>query len=99
MFKRGDLIKVLNELKNLNNMEKQQTAVEWLVEQMIERKFFDKNTPLSYTTLEHLVYKSKEMEKEQSINFGKIVADKWGMIPIPLENIKDIYNETFKTHE
>lgn len=40
-----------------------QTAVEWLVEQMIERKFFVKNTPLSYTTLEHLTNKAKAMEK------------------------------------
>ena len=42
-----------------------QTAVEWLVEQMIERKYFAKDVPLSYTTLEHLVNQAKEMEKEQ----------------------------------
>jgi hypothetical protein len=43
------------------------TAVEWLVEQMIERKYFAKDVPLSYTTLEHLVNQAKEMEKEQRL--------------------------------
>ena len=45
-----------------------QTAVEWLVEQMIERKFFAKDTPLSYTTLEHLTNQALAMEKEQIID-------------------------------
>ena len=44
-----------------------QTAVDWLVEQMIERKFFAKDTPLSYTTFEHLINQAKAMEKEQII--------------------------------
>ena len=44
-----------------------QTAVEWLVEQMIERKYFAKDVPLSYTTLEHLVNQAIEKEKEQIV--------------------------------
>ena len=43
----------------------QQTAVEWLVDEMIQRKFFEKETELSYTTLEHLTNQAKEMEKQQ----------------------------------
>ena len=45
-----------------------QTAVEWLVDEMIQRKFFDKETELSYTTLEHLTNQAKAMEKEQIID-------------------------------
>ena len=41
------------------------TAVEWLVDEMIQRKFFEKETELSYTTLEHLTNQAKEIEKEQ----------------------------------
>jgi hypothetical protein len=65
-----------------------QTAVEFLVEQI-----FGNHT----SEWKQQIEQALEMEKEQSIKFGKIVADKWGMIPIPLENIKDKYNETFKS--
>ena len=41
------------------------TAVDWLVEQMINRNFFARDTELSYTTLDHLQYEAKEMEKQQ----------------------------------
>lgn len=68
-----------------------QTAVEWLVEQMIERKFFAKDAPLSYTTLEHLTNQAKAMEKEQiATAFGEGIfsVNKTGM---------QYYNETFKS--
>lgn len=65
-----------------------QTAVEWL-----EIQLFKKQGKFNKSDIEQ----AKEMEKEQIINFGKIVADKWGMIPVPLENIEDTYNETFKS--
>ena len=48
-------------------MEQKQTAVDWLVEQMINRNFFARDTELSYTTLDHLQYEAKEMEKQQII--------------------------------
>jgi hypothetical protein len=65
-----------------------QTAVQWLVEQIFENHTIE---------WQKQIEQALEMEKNQSIKFGKIVADKWGMIPIPLENIKDKYNETFKS--
>tara|TARA_R110000868_G_scaffold247511_3_gene503881 strand:+ start:1497 stop:1889 length:393 start_codon:yes stop_codon:yes gene_type:complete len=46
-------------------MEKKMTAVEWLVEEMINKKFFSSDTPLSFTTLEHLTNQAKQMEREQ----------------------------------
>ena len=65
-----------------------QTAVEWLIEQICGDHTSE---------WQEQIKQAKEIEKQQLIKFGKIVADKWGMIPIPLENIKDKYNETFKS--
>jgi hypothetical protein len=45
-----------------------QTAVEWLVEEMIKKGFFDTNKPLTFTNLEHLQNQAKEMEKQQIEN-------------------------------
>ena len=69
-----------------------QTAVEWLVEQMIERKFFAKDAPLSYTTLEHLTNQAKEMEKEQimdALMTSEVELLSWGI------SAEKYYNETF----
>ena len=58
-------------------MEK--TAVEWLVDEMIQRKFFEKETELSYTTLEHLTNQAKKIEKQQIIDayiWGRFEEDK-----------------------
>jgi hypothetical protein len=65
-----------------------QTAVEWLVEQI-----FGDHT----SEWQKQINQAKTIENKQVIEFGKIVADKWGMIPVPLENIEDTYNETFKS--
>jgi hypothetical protein len=43
-----------------------QTAVEWLVEEMLKQGYFDGNKPLTYTNLDHLQQQAKEMEEEQS---------------------------------
>jgi hypothetical protein len=71
-----------------------QTAVEWLVEQMLKQGYFDGNKPLTYTNLDHLQQQAKEMEKEQiidtywsSYNEGKYSTDK---------TADEYYNETFK---
>lgn len=75
-----------------------QTAVEWLVEQMIERKYFAKDVPLSYTTLEHLVNQAIEKEKEQimsAFDFG--VYDGGGIIKKYKMSGEQYYNETFKS--
>lgn len=44
---------------------KKQTAVDWLIEQMIIQDYFNSNKPLTYTNLDHLVHQAKAKEKEQ----------------------------------
>ena len=73
-----------------------QTVVEWLMVQL-ETYGDPEYCKIEWETLDELIKQALEMEKNQSIKFGKIVGDKWGMIPIPLENIKEKYNETFKS--
>jgi hypothetical protein len=80
-------------------MSKQQTAVEWLVEQL-KTKYDINIERLSVTD------KAKEMEKQQMINFhvsvmkkGLIEEDdrKWseGYLPKITEVAEQCYNETF----
>jgi hypothetical protein len=68
-----------------------QTAVEWLVDEMIQRKFFEKETELSYTTLEHLTNQAKQIEKQQIIDSH---CNGQGTVII-LDEAEEYYNETF----
>jgi hypothetical protein len=68
---------------------KQQTAVEWLIDQMFKQGYFDGNKPLTFTNLDHLQQQAKEMEKEQIMDallFGDVLS------PNTAENY---YNETY----
>ena len=47
--------------------ETQQTAVEWLIDQMLKQGYFDGNKPLTFTNLDHLQQQAKKMEKEQML--------------------------------
>jgi hypothetical protein len=70
--------------ENQSNKTKQQTAVEWLVEQLMERDFIKKNF--------EIIEQAKAMEKEQIKD-----AFKHGEIP-PLFDIlsaEQYYNETY----
>ena len=79
----------------------EQTAVEFMVEELNKSigltKFVDTCDDDYKKEILGIIEKAKEIEKQQSIKFGKIIANKWAMIPIPLENIEDIYNETLKS--
>lgn len=66
------------------------TAVEWLF-----KKLWDE--PKDKFTWYALRQKAIQMEKEQIIQFGKKIADHWGMTEVPLEYIEQYYNETFKS--
>ncbi len=44
------------------------TAVEWLVEEMINKGFFDANKSLTFTNLDHLQNQAKEMEQTNTDN-------------------------------
>ena len=72
-----------------------QTAVEWLVEQMIERKYFAKDVPLSYTTLEHLVNQAKAMEKDQIIE--AVEDGQRTDFYVKYYDAEQYYNKTFKS--
>ena len=75
-------------------MSKIQTAVEWLIEQMLKQGYFDGSKPLSFTTLDHLQQQAFEMEKQQKIEFANNYGfDKCGY---DYERAEQYYNETFK---
>ena len=80
---------------------KQQTAVEWLVNQMFKQGYFDGNKPLSFTNLDHLQQQAKEMEKER-LEKTWIEALDYGINNLKgLNNLSSIeafdkyYNETY----
>ena len=73
-------------------MSKQQTAVEWLVDQLFRQGYFDGNKPLTFTNLDHLQQQAKAMEKEQMLAFylDRVYSHKeLG------EEFEQYYNETY----
>jgi hypothetical protein len=72
----------------------EQTAVEWLVDQMLKQGYFDGNKPLSYTNLDHLQNKANEMFKQQIIKSHN-VGSKWGFEDV-LEEGEQYYKETYE---
>ena len=76
-------------------MEKNLTAVEWLVNEMIERNFFANDTQLSYTTLEHLTNQAKEMEKQQIIKAHETATLEAGFEAAAEDWAKEYWERTF----
>ena len=70
---------------------KKQTAVEWLIEQMLKQGYFDVNKPLTFTNLDHLQQQAKAMEKEQ-------IIDAWILSDNTLQRMEaeKYYNITYK---
>ena len=82
-----------------------QTAVEWLVEQLVEldkqldgRRKNDDATVLKLNPTK-LFEQAKEMEKEQMISAFEESRLTHPMIGFKHETFKDYYNETFNTNE
>jgi hypothetical protein len=73
---------------------KQQTAVEWLIDQMLKQGYFDGNKPLSFTNLDHLQQQAKEMEKERMLKFG-IQCQLDFIKSDGIRTVDDIFNETY----
>jgi hypothetical protein len=68
---------------------KQQTAVEWLVEQL--ECFGNKHElQMSWATLDELIEQAKEIEKEQIEE-----AFENGMDAVNIHNLETYYNETY----
>lgn len=64
---------------NLNNKAMKQTAVEWLVDEMLKQGYFDANKQLTFTNLDHLQQQAKKIEKQQIIDayiWGRFEEDK-----------------------
>ena len=91
-------------------MEKQISAVEWLVEQLTEvdygcinKTFLQNNNSLAGHKLRELLNQAKEMEKEQSecicVNvIERILNELEQGIEINSKQIfEDVYNKTFKS--
>jgi disulfide oxidoreductase YuzD len=74
-------------LKKMTN-NKQQTAVEWLIEQL-HRKYG--GTDFFWTNMDE-IEQAKEMEKERMIEFAKQFID---VVNIEDKDIEIIYNETY----
>jgi hypothetical protein len=44
------------------------TSIEWLIEEMLSKGYFDGNKPLTFTNLDHLQQQAKEMHKQEIID-------------------------------
>ena len=65
-----------------------QTAVEWLYEE------FTKTNHLTEDEFYIKFQQAKEQEELQMVSFGKAAADYWGMMPVSMDNVKDLLNAT-----
>jgi hypothetical protein len=70
-----------------------QTAVEWLIEQLIPKD--------QHEGIIDIIEEAKEIEKEQSLNFAKHCLDKAKDLDVRTAffNVEQYYNETFNTKE
>ena len=69
---------------------KQITAIEWLAEQ------FDSIVelyPSQFEKINRAIEQAKEMEKEQMLEFGSKVTDRWGLTRVEPHYIEDEYNK------
>jgi uncharacterized protein YvpB len=70
-----------------------QTAVRWLVEQMLNQGYFNCNKPLTFTNLDHLQHQAMQIEREQ-------ITDAWNsfgesIMTEEFDNAEQYYNETY----
>jgi hypothetical protein len=78
---------------------KQQTAVEWFLDQLIEHRIIivDKTTYQVKYKHEILLEQAKEIQKEETIKFALYYT--YGQYNVPEEirmNIEKLYNEVYK---
>jgi hypothetical protein len=74
-------------------------SIEWLIDQMISKGYFDGNKPLSFTNLDHLQQQAKEMEMDNAIAFHKWMKREDHVINSEKYfhySDKDMYNEYLK---
>jgi hypothetical protein len=66
------------------------TAVEWIAKELYEKFEFQISDGILYN---EIIEQAKEMEQQQMTTFGKAVAEKWGMVSVPMSNIKELLDE------
>ena len=87
----------------MERVEKQLTAVEWLIEEAMKLLIQYMDGTLNEDTLDEDVYrigmKAKEMEKEQKIKFAEHCLDKALDLDIrtAFSNVEHYYSQTFKS--
>jgi len=82
----------------------EQTAVEWFVGEMFKQGYLN-DKPLTVVNIEHFVKQSKEIEKENMIDFAfNFYYDFCNKTGVPFNlisenrtNVEDYYNRTFKS--
>jgi hypothetical protein len=70
-----------------------QTAVEWLISE-IKSQLIARVTELDLYSLQQ---QAKEMEKEQMLEFGSKITDRWGLTRVEPQYIEDEYNKYYKS--
>jgi hypothetical protein len=70
-----------------------QTAVEWLSERLI--RMIPTINPIYKKDIDTYLQQAKEMEKEQMLQFGSRVTDRWGLTKVEEHYIEDEYNKYY----
>lgn len=79
-------------------MEKKQTAVQWLEGQLnIWQTIADEDTNATLDVVRGWIAKLKEMEKEQMLEFGSKVTERWGMCKVEQNFIEDEFDKFYKS--
>jgi hypothetical protein len=69
------------------------TAVDWLIDKLEEMG------DVAYLIPNKLINQAKAIEKEQMLQFGSRVTDRWGLTKVEEHYIEDEYNKYYKeTH-
>jgi hypothetical protein len=70
-----------------------QTAVDWLSERLI--RMIPTINPIYKKDIDTYLQQAKEMEKEQMLQFGSRVTDRWGLTKVEEHYIEDEYNKYY----
>ena len=56
-------------------MGKKQSSIDWLIQQLLDKKAFEKDVPFTYTTLDHLIHEAKMKHRKECFSFYEKGAD------------------------
>ena len=64
-----------------------QTAIDWLIEKLAQNGVLHSSD----------IHQAKEMEKQQMLEFGSKITDRWGLTKVEPHYIEDEYNKQYKS--